>query len=137
MLEKYPNLCYMAYTTWQCPTWHCLCKCAMYHLARGLLYRGIFYCRVLQSFFSARGLFSLLKYQYDIINVLIRLAICPSFHIKWPAFSPLLQFCLVLCLTFCSLGFVRAPHDLSRYKMSKYEISIPMITPPPPTPPPL
>ena len=43
VLEKYPKICYMVYAIWQC-----LCKCVMYHLVRGLLYSGNFYCKFLQ-----------------------------------------------------------------------------------------
>ena len=133
-----PKICYMV-----CNTWQCLCKCVVYHLFRGLLYCGIFHCRFLQRHSSARGFFSLLDYQYDIISVWIRLAVCPSSPTEWPVFVLLcncdwcfVRFCLSCPPAFVRWCFFHAPHDLSGYEMFKYEISITAKTHDPPPPPP-
>ena len=58
-IGKYPNLCYMVNTTWQC-----FCECIIYHLVRGLLN-----CRFIQRLLSARGFFSLLGHYFNIFLV--------------------------------------------------------------------
>ena len=117
VLKKYQNLCFMVHSI----------LLGSVLLGRpsvnvlGTIYLEDFYTEVFSTagFYrasvSARGFFSLLDHQYDIISVLIRLAFCPSCPFKW---SVLVVLPCNFDWCFSHRHFVRAPHDLSHYEMS-------------------
>ena len=89
-----------------------------------------------RGFFSARGFFSLLDHQCDILSVLTRLALCPPFLKNSLHFVIHCNYdqCFVH-LHLSTSVFVHALHDMSHYEMSNNEISMPQLPPPPPPPP--